>query len=40
MPRIKVDGIEIEVPQGAAVLRPELERRIKEKQGQALEAAE
>lgn len=42
MPTLKVLGIDIKVPQGAAVrrLRPEPERRIVEPQGQALEPAE
>jgi hypothetical protein len=52
MPKLMADGIEVEVPQGAARLhawpiqgpikhfRPELERRISEKQGEQLEAAE
>jgi hypothetical protein len=52
MPKLMADGIEVEVPQGATRLhawpiqgpikhfRPELERRIIEKQGEQLEAAE
>ena len=38
MPRVTVDGVAIEVPQGAA---PEIERRIAERAGRTmLEAAE
>ena len=35
MPMVKVDGVEVEVPQGAALFR-----RARERQGRALEAAE